>query len=85
MMSATEQKVCEIVARILGLEEEQVHLTSSFQEDLGADSIDVVEVVIAMEDEFGIDIPDERAEQVTAVQHVVDCINEIQAIDSQGE
>jgi acyl carrier protein len=85
MMSATEQKVCKIVARILGLEEEQVGLNSSFQEDLGADSIDVVEVVIAMEDEFGIDIPDERAEQVTTVQHVVDCINEIQAIDSQGE
>lgn len=84
-MSATEQKVCKIVARILGLEEEQVGLNSSFQEDLGADSIDVVEVVIAMEDEFGIDIPDERAEQVTTVQHVVDCINEIQAIDSQGE
>lgn len=84
-MSQTEDRVCEISAKILGLEVDQVSLDSSFQEDLGADSIDVVEVVIAVEDAFGVDIPDERAERVTTVRHVVECVEEIQAINNEAE
>jgi acyl carrier protein len=80
-MSNTEQEVFEVVSSVLGLELEQVDLTSSFQ-DLGADSIDVVEVVIAIEDKFGVDVPDEKAEQIMSIKQLVDCIEEIQEINS---
>ncbi len=80
-MSNTEQDVFEVVSSVLGLEIEQIDSTSSFQ-DLGADSIDVVEVVIAIEDKFGVDIPDEKAEQITSIKQLVDCIEEIQEINS---
>ena len=80
VMTQVQDKVCEITAKILGLDLNQVSLDASFQEDLGADSIDVVEVVIAVEDEFGIDISDERAERVRSVQDIIDCVNEIKEI-----
>lgn len=80
-MASTEDKVQQIIANVLGLEAKQVHMQSSFQEDLGADSLDVVEVVIALEEEFGIDIPDERAERISSVQDVVDSIEEIEAMN----
>ena len=57
-MASTDQKVQEIVASVLGVDEEQVTPDASFQTDLGADSLDVVEVIIALEQEFSIDIPD---------------------------
>ena len=80
-MASTEERVQQIVANVLGLEAQQVAMKSSFQEDLGADSLDVVEVIIALEEEFGVDIPDERAERITFVQDVVDSIDEIVAMD----
>lgn len=83
VMTQVQDKVCEITAKILGLDLNQVSLDASFQEDLGADSIDVVEVVIAVEDEFGIDISDERAERVRSVQDIIDCVNEIKEINDE--
>ena len=80
-MSNTEEKVQQIIADVLGLDSKEVEAKSSFQEDLGADSLDVVEVVIALEEEFGIDIPDERAEKIATVQDVVDSIDEIVAMN----
>lgn len=80
-MSNTEEKVQQIIADVLGLDPKEVEAKSSFQEDLGADSLDVVEVVIALEEEFGIDIPDERAEKISTVQDVVDSIDEIVAMN----
>ena len=81
-MSSTDQKVREIVASVLGVDEDQVTPESSFQSDLGADSLDVVEVIIALEQEFSIDIPDERAEQIVTIQNAIDSINEIITMDS---
>ncbi|MEC7030161.1 MAG: acyl carrier protein [Pseudomonadota bacterium] len=81
-MAATDQKVREIVANVLGVDEEQVTPEASFQTDLGADSLDVVEVIIALEQEFSIDIPDERAEQIVTIQNAIDSINEIITMDS---
>tara|TARA_B100001115_G_scaffold135911_1_gene103422 strand:- start:341 stop:586 length:246 start_codon:yes stop_codon:yes gene_type:complete len=81
-MTSVDDKVREIIANVLGVDEEQVVADAAFQDDLGADSLDVVECVIAIEQEFGIDIPDEKAEKIVTVQHAIDSINEIIAIDS---
>ncbi len=67
MSSATEAKVREIIINELGVEEEKVTNEASFVEDLGADSLDTVELVMAFEEEFGIDIPDEDAEKMRTV------------------
>lgn len=64
---AVAQKVKEIVAQQLGVNEEQVTDEASFKDDLGADSLDIVELVMAFEEEFEVDIPDEDAEKVTTV------------------
>lgn len=72
-MSA-EQKVKEIIANQLGKELSEIPLESSFMEDLGADSLDVVELVMAMEEEFKIEIPDEDAEKIKTVKDAVDYI-----------
>ena len=67
-MSATiEQKVKNIIADQLGVGEEEIKPTASFIEDLGADSLDIVELVMALEEEFGIDIPDEDADKLRTV------------------
>ncbi|MCH2049008.1 MAG: acyl carrier protein [Trichodesmium sp. ALOHA_ZT_67] len=66
------KKVMEIVAK--QLEKEEVKLESSFANDLGADSLDTVELVMALEEEFGTEIPDEEAEKITTVQAAVDYI-----------
>ncbi len=64
-MSATiEQKVRNIIADQLGVSEEEIKITSSFIDDLGADSLDIVELVMAMEEEFEVEIPDEEAENI---------------------
>ena len=81
-MVNVDEKVQQIVANVLGVEADMVTLQSSFQEDLGADSLDVVEVIIALEQEFGIDIPDERAERIVTVQNAIDSINEIIMMNS---
>ena len=67
MSEATEARVREIIINELGVESEKVTDDASFVEDLGADSLDTVELVMAFEEEFGIDIPDEDAEQMRTV------------------
>ena len=74
-MSATiEQKVKNIIADQLGVGEDEIKITSSFIDDLGADSLDIVELVMAMEEEFEVEIPDEEAENIKTVQNAIDYI-----------
>ena len=70
-MSTVAERVKKIVIEQLGVEEEQVTETASFQEDLGADSLDNVEMVMAFETEFNLEIPDEDAEKITNVRDAV--------------
>jgi acyl carrier protein len=74
-MSSIEDRVKKIVCEQLGVKEEDVKQTSSFVEDLGADSLDTVELVMALEEEFETEIPDEEAEKITTVQLACDYIN----------
>ncbi len=67
MGSSVEQKVKEIICEQLGVSEEEVTSEASFIEDLGADSLDIVELVMALEEEFGLDIPDEDADKMKTV------------------
>ena len=71
-MSTIEERVKKIVAEQLGVKEEEVVNTASFVEDLGADSLDTVELVMALEDEFEMEIPDEQAEKITTVKQAID-------------
>ncbi len=75
-MSSVEQQVKAIVAEQLGVKAEQVTSDASFVDDLGADSLDTVELVMALEEEFEIEIPDEDAEKITTVQQAIDYIND---------
>ena len=72
-MSVAE-KVKSIIVEQLGVEADEVTPTASFTDDLGADSLDIVELVMAFEEEFGIEIPDEAAEKISKVQEAVDYI-----------
>jgi acyl carrier protein len=74
-MSNNEQRVKKIVAEQLGVNESEVKNESSFVNDLGADSLDTVELVMALEEEFGVEIPDEDAEKITTVQLALDYVN----------
>ncbi|MCB1632236.1 MAG: acyl carrier protein [Pseudomonadales bacterium] len=74
MSSNVEERVKKIVAEQLGVKLEEVTNDSSFVEDLGADSLDTVELVMALEEEFETEIPDEDAENITTVQHAIDYI-----------
>ncbi len=74
MTATIEQKVKNIIADQLGVGEEEIKATSSFIEDLGADSLDIVELVMAMEEEFEVEIPDEEAENIKTVQDAVNYI-----------
>ncbi len=74
-MSRIEERVKKIVCEQLGVKEEEVKSSSSFVEDLGADSLDTVELVMALEEEFETEIPDEEAEKITTVQLACDYIN----------
>ncbi|MCG3111510.1 MAG: acyl carrier protein [Candidatus Manganitrophus sp.] len=73
---AVEERVKKIISEQLGLEDEDVTPEASFVEDLGADSLDTVELVMAFEEEFGIEIPDEDAEKILTVQNAIDYIKE---------
>jgi acyl carrier protein len=75
-MASIEKRVKEIVAEQLGVEESQVTNEASFMDDLGADSLDTVELVMALEEEFEIEISDEDAEKIQTVQDAVDYITE---------
>ncbi len=74
-MSDIQERVVKIVAEQLGADEGQITNSSSFVDDLGADSLDTVELVMALEEEFGCEIPDEQAEKITTVQQAIDFIN----------
>ena len=76
MSEATESRVREIIINELGVEPEKVTDDASFVEDLGADSLDTVELVMAFEEEFGLDIPDEDAEQMRTVGHAIEYLKE---------
>ena len=75
-MASIEKRVKEIVAEQLGVDEGQVTNEASFMDDLGADSLDTVELVMALEEEFEIEISDEDAEKIQTVQDAVDYITE---------
>ena len=73
-MSSIEERVKKIVIEQLGVKEEEVTPSASFVDDLGADSLDTVELVMALEEEFECEIPDEEAEKITSVQQAIDYI-----------
>ncbi len=79
-MSNIEERVKEIIAEQLGVKKEEIKPESSFVDDLGADSLDTVEIVMALEEEFGIEIPDEDAEKLAtfgeAVQYIEDKVKQ---------
>jgi acyl carrier protein len=74
-MSSVEERVKKIVVEQLGVNEGQVAPGASFVDDLGADSLDTVELVMALEEEFDCEIPDEEAEKITTVQQAIDYVN----------
>jgi len=74
-MENIEQRVKKIVAEQLGVNEADIKAESSFVDDLGADSLDTVELVMALEEEFECEIPDEEAEKITTVQQAIDYVN----------
>ena len=74
-MSTIDERVKKIVVEQLGVKEDEVNDTSSFVDDLGADSLDTVELVMALEEEFECEIPDEEAEKITTVKQAIDYVN----------
>jgi len=74
-MDSTEQRVKKIVAEQLGVNEADIKNESAFVDDLGADSLDTVELVMALEDEFECEIPDEEAEKIRTVQQAIDYVS----------
>ena len=77
-MSNIEERVKKIIIEQLGVKEEDVKNAASFVDDLGADSLDTVELVMALEEEFDTEIPDEEAEKITTVQAAIDYITAYQ-------
>ena len=74
MAKPVEERVKEIICEQLGVEEDEVNPNAKFIEDLGADSLDTVELVMAFEEEFDLEIPDEDAEKITRVKEAVEYI-----------
>ncbi|MEC8646402.1 MAG: acyl carrier protein [Candidatus Latescibacterota bacterium] len=75
-MASIEERVRDLVVEQLGVSEDQVNPQASFIDDLGADSLDTVELVMAFEEEFGIDIPDEDAEKMSSVGDAIKYLEE---------
>ena len=78
-MEEIQAKIVQIISEQLGKDESEISMSSNFIEDLDADSLDTVELVMALEEEFEVDIPDEAAEKITTVQSAVDFIAEAKA------
>jgi len=78
-MSETADRVKKIVVEHLGVESDKVTEEASFIDDLGADSLDIVELVMAFEEEFGVEIPDDAAEKITTVKDAIDYIEQNKA------
>ena len=78
-MSETAERVKKIVVEHLGVEKEKVTEEASFIDDLGADSLDIVELVMAFEEEFGVEIPDDAAEKIGTVKDAIDYIEQNKA------
>lgn len=78
-MSDVAERVKKIVIEHLGVDESKVSETASFIDDLGADSLDTVELVMAFEEEFGCEIPDDAAEKILTIQNAIDFINSANA------
>lgn len=76
MTAATYERLKKIIVEQLGVDEEEVAPTASFVDDLNADSLDLVELIMSLEEEFGIEISDEDAERIATVQDAVDYIEE---------
>lgn len=74
MAATVEERVKKIVIEQLGVKDDEVTNEASFVDDLGADSLDTVELVMALEEEFGTNIPDEEAEKITTIQQAIDYI-----------
>ncbi|MAP02401.1 MAG: acyl carrier protein [Candidatus Neomarinimicrobiota bacterium] len=72
---STFDKVKDIIIDKLGVEEEKISADASFVDDLGADSLDTVELIMQLEEEFGIEIPDDDAEKITTVQAAIDYLD----------
>ncbi|MAE16864.1 MAG: acyl carrier protein [Deltaproteobacteria bacterium] len=77
-MGEIEEKIIKIIGEQLAKDESEITMEANFVEDLEADSLDTVELVMALEEEFGIEIPDDSAEKITTVQATVDFIKEAQ-------
>ena len=75
-MATNQERLIEIIAKQLGVDEENVTPDASFMEDLGADSLDTVELVMALEEEFDIEIPDSDAEKIQTVQDALSYLDE---------
>jgi acyl carrier protein len=75
-MASVDERVKEIIAEQLGLEKEDIQPEASFIDDLGADSLDIVEMIMTIEDEFDVEISDEDAEKIVTVQDAINYIND---------
>ena len=74
---AIEQQMIDIIVEQLSVDKEKVVSGASFVDDLGADSLDLVELIMAMEEEFDVEIPDEEAEKIATVQNAIDFVNNL--------
>ena len=76
---AVEDKMVDIIVEQLSVDKEKVVAGASFVDDLGADSLDLVELIMAMEEEFDVEIPDEEAEKIATVQDAIDFVSKLQS------
>jgi acyl carrier protein len=78
MNMSAEEKVIDIIVEQLSVDKDKVVPSASFVDDLGADSLDLVELIMAMEEAFGIEIPDEVAEKITTVQNAIEHVSKVE-------